>query len=212
MTFAIELMFIGGAFTVVGLAFAVIVFLIGAFALLKPSMSTVLGVTGIAFSILSLVGALGGFLFGTILGIVGGSLCVAWQPPGTEERETMPETTGATTSAGAGTDFGWEENAGPQLTESGPMADSAPQLTEATTEEQTPVQDAEETVLADTGADEETFEWNDSEPGTATGSSNLPEEEPDTSATDTESPFGSDESGDDTPTFSWEEDPHAEDK
>lgn len=78
--FAFELMFIGGTYTVIGLVFALLVFLSGAFALAHPELSRTFGIAGVAFSILSLVGALGGLLVGMILGIVGGNLCVAWKP------------------------------------------------------------------------------------------------------------------------------------
>jgi len=77
--FATELAVIGGAFTVVGLIFAVMVFLTGAFVLARPEMSTIFGVVGIALSILSIIGALGGLFVGMLLGIAGGNLCVAWQ-------------------------------------------------------------------------------------------------------------------------------------
>lgn len=77
--FAFELLFIGGAYTVIGLVFALLVFLSGAFALARPELSKTFGIAGVAFSILSLVGALGGLLIGMILGIVGGNLCIAWQ-------------------------------------------------------------------------------------------------------------------------------------
>lgn len=84
--FAGELMLIGGTFTVIGMVFAAFVFLSGAFALYRPDLATILGISGIALAILSLLGALGGLFVGMLLGIVGGNLCVAWEPPeGTEE-------------------------------------------------------------------------------------------------------------------------------
>lgn len=76
--FATELLLIGGAFTFIGLLFAVLVFLTGVFALYRPEFSTMIGVIGIAMSILSIFGALGGLVVGMLLGIVGGNLCVAW--------------------------------------------------------------------------------------------------------------------------------------
>ncbi|ABG05375.1 conserved hypothetical protein [Rubrobacter xylanophilus DSM 9941] len=45
-----------------------------------PQRVQVFGVIGLIFSILSLVGALGGLVIGMLLGIVGGSLCAAWSP------------------------------------------------------------------------------------------------------------------------------------
>ncbi|GAB6876583.1 long-chain-fatty-acid--CoA ligase [Thermaerobacter litoralis] len=47
---------------------------------LLPAASTYLGILVILFSIVSIFGALGGLFVGAILGILGGSLMVAWQP------------------------------------------------------------------------------------------------------------------------------------
>ena len=60
---------IGGALVVVGVA-----------AYFQPSFTTELGVVAIVLSLLSVFGALGGLLVGLLLGVVGGSLCVAWKP------------------------------------------------------------------------------------------------------------------------------------
>lgn len=93
--FAPELIFIGGTFTVIGLVFAAFVFLTGAFALYRPDLSTILGVSGVALSILSLLGALGGLFVGMLIGIVGGNLCVAWKHPDAAEEDATGETTSA---------------------------------------------------------------------------------------------------------------------
>ncbi|TCJ20072.1 hypothetical protein E0L93_03775 [Rubrobacter taiwanensis] len=45
-----------------------------------PQRVQIFGVVGMIFSILSLIGALGGLVIGMLLGIVGGSLCAAWAP------------------------------------------------------------------------------------------------------------------------------------
>lgn len=81
LQFAFELLLIGGSYTYIGLVWAAGVFLSGAFALYRPDLSTIFGVIGVVFSILSLLGALGGLLIGMIVGIIGGNLCVAWQRP-----------------------------------------------------------------------------------------------------------------------------------
>lgn len=190
LQFALELLFIGGAFTVIGLVFAVIVFLIGTFALLRPDLSTILGITGIAFSVLSLIGALGGLLFGTLLGVAGGALCVAWQPPGTSERR---ETAEETASVSGGRQFDWQQE------QFGWQQDVQAESTETTdTDEETFVPEEEEKTVSDTGTDEEsTFQWEGKESETV---------ENDTGT----SPYGSVESTDEDPTFSWEEDPYAE--
>ncbi|AQL43670.1 hypothetical protein BV210_13590 [Halorientalis sp. IM1011] len=82
----------GPSFSALGIVFAAMVVACGVFAIVKPQLSTLIGVTGIAMSILSLIGAFGGLVIGMLVGIVGGSLCVAWQEPGTTEAETETTT------------------------------------------------------------------------------------------------------------------------
>lgn len=90
LQFAGELIFIGGSFTIIGLVFATFVFLCGAFALWMPEHSTVFGVAGVALALLSLMGALGGLFVGMLLGMVGGNLCVAWEPSDAATHEDTP--------------------------------------------------------------------------------------------------------------------------
>lgn len=47
---------------------------------IMPHLSTLLGILIMFSAILSIMGAMGGFIIGTILGIIGGSLCIAWKP------------------------------------------------------------------------------------------------------------------------------------
>lgn len=93
LQFATELLLVGGSFTFIGLLFAVLVSLAGAFALMRPEFSRELGIFGIAMSILSIFGALGGLVVGMAIGIVGGNLCVAWQPPAEDDRSEYGEFT-----------------------------------------------------------------------------------------------------------------------
>ncbi|QYJ15440.1 hypothetical protein Rxycam_01263 [Rubrobacter xylanophilus DSM 9941] len=58
-----------------------------------PQRVQIFGVIGLIFSILSLMGALGGLVIGMLLGIVGGSLCAAWTPK-KGSSEGNPESTG----------------------------------------------------------------------------------------------------------------------
>jgi hypothetical protein len=78
----------------IGLVFAFFVFLSGVASITHPQISTLAGMTGIVMSILSVVGGtFGGMGVGTFVGMVGGSLCVAW----IQEEETVeldPETAG----------------------------------------------------------------------------------------------------------------------
>jgi hypothetical protein len=107
--FATELAIIGGSFTVIGLVFAVMVFLAGAFVMARPEMSTIFGIIGIALSILSLIGALGGMFVGMLVGIAGGNLCIAWRHPDPDHGSTASTGTG-TSDAGASEDvqFSWQ--------------------------------------------------------------------------------------------------------
>nr|WP_040204656.1 DUF6114 domain-containing protein [Neobacillus jeddahensis] len=69
-----------GSMIVVGLLLGGLTFLMGVLAYFIPRLSTLLGIVGIFTSVLSIMGALGGFLIGTILGIVGGAMMIAWKP------------------------------------------------------------------------------------------------------------------------------------
>jgi len=71
--------FLPGSVAVIGLLFGGLITLIGIMSFFMPGASTALGIIVIFLSILSVIGALGGFLFGTIMGIIGGSLLTAWR-------------------------------------------------------------------------------------------------------------------------------------
>jgi len=122
LQFASELMLIGGAFTVVGLLFAALVGFCGVGVLAKPRYSTIFGVFGVAFSTLSLFGALGGLFIGMLVGTLGGVLSYAWEPPeGYEYQEPYLRF--------RRTEFIWQEasefiwHAGPNVESSGGDAD-----------------------------------------------------------------------------------------
>jgi MFS family permease len=71
--------FLPGSIAVIGLLFGGVITLIGIVALFYPNASKILGIFTIFLSILSVIGALGGFLFGTLFGIIGGALLMAWR-------------------------------------------------------------------------------------------------------------------------------------
>lgn len=70
-----------GSFSILGIVFGGLVILLGILGLSFPAQSQIIGVLAIFFACLSLIGALGGFLIGTLLGIIGGALCFAWKAP-----------------------------------------------------------------------------------------------------------------------------------
>lgn len=179
--FAFELMLIGGAFTVIGLVFALLVFLSGVAALLKPDLATLAGIAGIGFSILSLVGALGGLLIGALLGLAGGSLCIAWEAPDAADRRD--ETAETRTSTVTDADFEWQED---------PDASSDRDTGTASGSWGGSAADAEEPETSTSGV-------TDDESDTSEGGY-----EPET--------FEIEDTADDEPTFSWQEDPYAEEE
>lgn len=69
-----------GSMIFVGFFFGGLTLLLGVLAQIMPRLSTLLGVLAIFSSVLSIMGALGGLFIGTILGIVGGAMQIAWKP------------------------------------------------------------------------------------------------------------------------------------
>lgn len=85
--------FLPGSIATIGLLFGGAITLIGICALFFPNASKVLGIFTIFLSILSVIGALGGFLFGTLLGIIGGALLMAWRLGPAKVKVTPPSNT-----------------------------------------------------------------------------------------------------------------------
>ncbi|OYD06983.1 DUF6114 domain-containing protein [Paludifilum halophilum] len=73
------LAFVPGSFAFTGILFGTLLFACGGIGWMMPQYCRLLGIFGILFSILSLIGALGGLVIGMLLGIVGGCLCFAWR-------------------------------------------------------------------------------------------------------------------------------------
>jgi MFS family permease len=71
--------FLPGSLAIIGLLFGGIITLIGIVSIFFPNASKILGIFTIFLSILSVIGALGGFLVGTLFGIIGGALLMAWR-------------------------------------------------------------------------------------------------------------------------------------
>ena len=81
LNLAMSIPLIPNHFAYIGLVFAAFVILCGIFTIVQPELATFFAAAGILLSIASIFGALGGFGVGTFLGIVGGSLVIAWEHP-----------------------------------------------------------------------------------------------------------------------------------
>ncbi len=99
---AMMIAIIPGSIAFVGLIFAALMALCGTFSVLKPQLSGFLGWFGMVLSVLSIMGgALGGFFIGTIVGVTGGAMLVAWEEPDDEGVSTTTTTeSNATIAAG----------------------------------------------------------------------------------------------------------------
>ncbi|MFC7154466.1 DUF6114 domain-containing protein [Halomarina halobia] len=82
---AVKFALVPAEFAYIGLIFTVFVLLCGVFALAQPELASFFGVAGMLIAVASIFGALGGFVIGSIVGVAGGSLCVAWEPPAETE-------------------------------------------------------------------------------------------------------------------------------
>lgn len=91
--------FIPGSLVFVGFLFGGLLLIIGILSFIYPQFSTVFGVVTIFLSILSIMGALGGFLIGTLLGILSGSLLVAWEKKEVDLSQIGDDFTGSGKSA-----------------------------------------------------------------------------------------------------------------
>jgi hypothetical protein len=77
-----DLLFIAtGPFTGSAILFGSVLVVCGLTVLTFPSMSTLVGGLGMVVSTAAILGALGGFVVGSLVGGIGGVLCFAWQPP-----------------------------------------------------------------------------------------------------------------------------------
>ncbi|MDN4595261.1 DUF6114 domain-containing protein [Polycladomyces subterraneus] len=80
--------FVPGSFAFAGMLFGTLVLSCGVIGWLMPQYVRLLGTFAMILSIVSIIGALGGLMIGTLLGIVGGSLCIAWGPTSRPSNES----------------------------------------------------------------------------------------------------------------------------
>lgn len=87
-----EIAAVPGSMIVIGLLLGGLTLLMGVLTYVMPKLSTLFGIITIFSSVLSILGALGGFFIGTILGIIGGSILIAWKPQiGTADSMDPPD-------------------------------------------------------------------------------------------------------------------------
>ncbi|OLB67973.1 hypothetical protein AUI06_12385 [archaeon 13_2_20CM_2_52_21] len=67
-------------FSIIGLASGALVILGAVMLYSRPFEKDLWGAVIIAFSILGILGGMGGFMIGLVLGVVGGTLALAWNP------------------------------------------------------------------------------------------------------------------------------------
>ena len=67
-------------FSIIGLASGALVILGAVMLYSRPFENDLWGAVIIAFSILGILGGMGGFMIGLVLGVVGGTLALAWNP------------------------------------------------------------------------------------------------------------------------------------
>ncbi|MEK5520682.1 MULTISPECIES: DUF6114 domain-containing protein [Heyndrickxia] len=91
----IQIAFAPGNLVVIGIIFGGLIVLLGILGYIFPKFHTVFGILTIFLSVLSIMGALGGFFIGTILGIIGGSFSIAWRtvPVSTNKKQTEEDQT-----------------------------------------------------------------------------------------------------------------------
>ncbi|AJH77713.1 DUF6114 domain-containing protein [Heyndrickxia coagulans] len=88
-----------GSMVSIGLIFGGLIFLIGGMGYFFPKFNMVFGILAIFLSVLSIMGAMGGFFIGTLLGIIGGSLSVSWR---VIRQEEVPASVGTMEEIAAG--------------------------------------------------------------------------------------------------------------
>ncbi len=74
---------------VVGLASGIMVLLGAVMLYMRPYESQLWGAIIMAFSVVSILGGMGGFLVGLILGLVGGILALTWKPTPLQHRDQI---------------------------------------------------------------------------------------------------------------------------
>ncbi len=79
----------GMAFGIAGLVIGIIVIISAIMLNSKPKEHKTWGIIILIFSILSVIGGMGGFGLGLILGIIGGALAISWTP--TKSKPVIPE-------------------------------------------------------------------------------------------------------------------------
>ena len=84
--------FAPGSMAFTGFLFGGLILILSVLLLILPQFNILCGILIIFLAVLSIMGALGGFFMGTIIGIIGGSLSLAWKS-GAKSDVTAPSNT-----------------------------------------------------------------------------------------------------------------------
>lgn len=83
------LMSLPGSLSTLGLLEGLVMCTLALLLLAYPKFSGILGAFIIVLAIFSIIGALGGLVLGTVFGMLGGTLAVAWKGPVAEESTVL---------------------------------------------------------------------------------------------------------------------------
>lgn len=180
-------------FAGVGMLFGGVIAITGILLVARPGLSRPLGVIAVTLSVLALLGSLGGLFFGTLLGIAGGSLAIAWEPAGAAQQKPEPESVSEPSSTATesipsdeteaeGVNFSWQETTQTEPTSSTDVSSTSFEPSES--------------------GEGSSFAWQEEEAMEGTDEEKTAEEKETTETS---------ESGD-GPSFAWQEEPDAEGK
>ncbi|GGH85081.1 cellulose synthase/poly-beta-1,6-N-acetylglucosamine synthase-like glycosyltransferase [Pullulanibacillus pueri] len=83
--------FAPGSMAFIGFLFGGLILILSVLLYIYPQFNILCGIIIIFLAVLSVMGALGGFLMGTLVGIIGGAMAIAWKKTTVEERTPTSE-------------------------------------------------------------------------------------------------------------------------
>jgi len=90
-TFTLFVGGIGGVLGILGIVWGILILVFASRLNSDPGSHSTSGALIVVFSVLSWVGAIGGFFIGFLLGLIGGILAITWNPPAQQQMQpTVP--------------------------------------------------------------------------------------------------------------------------